>query len=123
MDAQGELRSLRSRWHKSSVSAINPDRKTVVMTIWRDEIVREADSVTWTVVPRPRGKRPSRGSKERMANLIWARDHCGGMFRVVITVKKADGKGIAYCFPDEKLVMRVTSLDEDTGAIRAESVT
>jgi hypothetical protein len=57
-----------------------------------------------------------------MKYLMWARDHLGGLFRVVIVVKKADGKGIAYCYPDEKLVMRVAFLDEGTGAIRAESV-
>jgi len=36
--------------------------------------------------------------------------------------RNPNGAGIADCYPDEKVVMRITRLDEDTGAFRAESI-
>jgi hypothetical protein len=65
------------------------------------------------------------GNRERLENLIWARDHCGGRFRVVITVAEdvnARPRKIAKCFPQDKLIMQITKINEQTGEFRAEGV-
>ena len=69
------------RW---SWSAKSPDGKTVVVTLWRDVIRQEHDLLTYEQEARTSDKKPGLGSKERMANLIWAQDHCDGLVRVVI---------------------------------------
>lgn len=61
------------------------------------------------------------GNGERLENLKWARDHCDGLFRVVITVakdEKAHPREIAECYPRD-LLMRLVDLDEATGEFRA----
>lgn len=65
------------------------------------------------------------GNRERIENLKWARDHCDGLFRVVVTVArdtKEIPRHIADCFPKPNLVMRITDLDEETGEFRAVSM-
>jgi len=65
------------------------------------------------------------GNSERIENLRWARDNCGGLFRVVIAVAKdtnADPRAISECYPQDKLIMRLLELNEDTGEFRAISV-
>ncbi len=92
------------------------------MTMWQDEIRREGDAIVYQSYPRRRErKRP--GASERLENLLWARERCGGLVRVVIMRAKdtkADPRSIAGCFPQDRLVMRITSIDEATGAFRAE---
>jgi hypothetical protein len=54
------------------------------------------------------------GNRERLENLIWARDHCAGEFRVVMAIAKdtsADPREIRDCFPKEDLYMRITYLN------------
>jgi len=65
------------------------------------------------------------GNRERLENLRWAMDHCGGLFRVVMVKAKnteADPREIAECFPRDALVMKVTDLNEATGTFRAVAV-
>jgi hypothetical protein len=53
-----------------------------------------------------------------------AREHCDGLARVVVmraNDTKADPRSIAECFRHDKLVMRITHIDEATGEFRAES--
>jgi hypothetical protein len=110
------------RW---SWSARSPDGKTVVMTMWQDEIGRDGDLMTYQSRPRPPGEETRPGALERIENLKWARDYCDSLVRVVIMRAedvKASPRTIADCYPHEKLVMRITYLDEGTGAFRAESV-
>jgi len=109
------------RWSWSARSA---DGSTVVITMWEDEITEDGTTVVYQSRRRPRmRKRP--GETERLENLIWARNHCGGLFRVVrMTAQdvRANPRSIASCYPDDGLVMRITELNEARGTFRAESV-
>src|ERR1700733_1227791 len=110
-----------SRWSWSARSA---DGKTVVVTMWQDEIKGKEGSLVYESRPRPR-ERKRAGATERLANLIWARDHCDGLVRVVIARAKdvtADPRQSIDWFPKDNLYMQITDLDEQTGAFRAESV-
>lgn len=111
------------RW---SWSARSEDGKTVVMTLWQDIFNFKTRPISydtydhgtevWTDTPR---------NRERLENLIWARDHCDGLFRVVVTVAEDVNvypRKIEECFPQEKMVMRLVKLDEETGEFRAEVV-
>jgi hypothetical protein len=93
------------------------------MTMWQDEITYRDGKMAYQ--SRPRAKEKKRpGATERLENLIWARDHCGGLVRVVIAVAKdvkADPRTAVRWFPQDRLVMKITELDENTGAFRAES--
>ncbi len=112
------------RW---SWSARSEDGTTVVLTLWQDGIKVQGKSVTydsfdlegsgeWRSLP---------GNRERIENLKWARDKCGGLFRVVITVAQdvsAVPRHIADCFPKQNLIMQLVDLDENTGEFRAKNV-
>jgi hypothetical protein len=107
-----------------SWSARSADGKTVVITLWRDgldfgakpivyDTFNRADLKTWT---------HRLGNRERIDNLTWARDHCDGLFRVVITVAedvKANPRKIEDCYPKDDWIMQITDLDESTGEFRA----
>lgn len=59
-----------------------------------------------------------------MDNLVWARDHCDGRFRVIVAKAKdvnSNPRSIEECFPREKLVMRLKRLDLETGNFIAEA--
>jgi hypothetical protein len=112
------------RW---SWSARSTDSKTVVITLWRDGLDNGAKPIVYDTFNRPDLytwiDRP--GNRERIDNLIWARDHCDGLFRVVITVAedvKANPRRIADCYPKDELLMKITDLDENTGEFRAVNV-
>lgn len=112
------------RW---SWSARSEDGKTVVLTLWKDEFgrgdgkqvsyharVRE-DAADWTKNP---------GNRERLENLKWAKEHCDGLFRVVIGIAEdvnARPRTIKECFPQKNLVMRIVDLNEETGEFHAVS--
>jgi len=108
------------RW---SWSGRSRDGTIVVMTMWQDEIIRRDRRTIYESRLRPNEKtRP--GATERLANLKWARDHCDGLVRVVIAVAKdvnADPRSAIDWFPQDRLIMKITELDE-TGSFRAESV-
>lgn len=111
------------RWSWSARSA---DGKTVVMTMWEDEIEWDRQVATYKSLPksvrRPR-RRP--GETERLENLKWARDHCDGLVRVVrmtASVKDPYTRKIASCYPDDDLIMRIVELDEANSTFRAKSV-
>lgn len=109
------------RW---SWSARSPDGKTVVMTMWEDEIVWDGARATYQSGARIRAHKRA-GKTELYENLKWARDNCDGQVRVVrMTARdeKADPRSIATCYPDDDLIMRVT-LDEANGTFRAVSIT
>lgn len=110
-----------SRW---SWSGRSPDGKTVVLTLWRDEFSYKSEPATYDCFGLKTAIWSNRhGNRERLENLIWARDQCDGLFRVVIAVAedvKAEPRAIASCFPHPTMVMRITDLDENTGEFRAE---
>jgi hypothetical protein len=112
------------RW---SWSARSKDGNTVVINLWKDRFSyhkgraeyderAHGDIAQWMNRP---------GNRERLENLIWARDHCDGLFRVNIAIAEdinASPRKIIDVFPQDKLCMRVTDLDEQTGAFRAVQV-
>jgi hypothetical protein len=58
-----------------------------------------------------------------MENLVWAKNHCDGQFRVIIAIPKdpaAHPRSIKECFPS-KMTMRLAHLDIETGAFVAEA--
>ena len=93
--------------------------------MWQDEFKREADVRVYESAPRPK-ERKHPGATERLKNLIWARDHCDGLLCVIIAKAKdesADPRQGADWSPRPKdELMRITELNEETGAFRAESV-
>jgi hypothetical protein len=105
-------------------SARSPDGATVVLTLWRDEFDYTTTPISYSSfghkvdlwLTRP-------GNRERLENLIRARDRCGGLFRVVITVAEdvnAGSRRISSCAPQPRMIMRIVELDETTGEFRAE---
>ena len=108
------------RW---SWSARSPDGKTVVMTLWKDRLSsiggltvyddRGIDTARWKDRP---------GNRERIENLVWARDRCDGYFRTIITVARdttAQPRQIRECYLQKNLNMRLTDLDAVSGEFRA----
>jgi hypothetical protein len=112
------------RW---SWSARSGDGKTVVMTLWKDLIDYRSQPIAYNSfaqeslaawIDRP-------GNRERLGNLIWARDNCAGLFRVVITTAKdvnAEPREIEDAHYHERLIMKLIELNEDTGEFRAVNV-
>jgi hypothetical protein len=105
-----------------SWSARNEAEKTVVVTLWQDMFSRKDGKFVYV---RP-GFEPSEpdtrpGFRELMENLVWARDHCDGRFKVIVAIAKdrnAVPRSIRECAPT-KMIMRLTHLDSDIGAFTA----
>lgn len=111
------------RW---SWSGISDDGRTVVLTLWEDELRREEGKVVADFYRHPRLSQwqAHLGNRERIRNLQWARDHCSGRFGIVLLKARdveAVPRQIAEARPAEALVMRLTDLNEQTGEFRAES--
>ena len=103
------------RW---SWSGRSPDGKTVAVTFWNDEF--ENGGRTYRSDPsRREGKWiGSPAHKELIENLIWSRDHCDGVLRIIIATPKnakASPRAIHECYPQKRLKMRITHLDDTTG--------
>jgi hypothetical protein len=107
-------------------SARSPDGATVVLTAWEDEFdpntrpavmdyYGDKDLARWT---------NRTGNKDRIRNLIHARDFCDRRFHVVMVKAKdvnASRRSILSRAP-HPIVMRLEELDEKTGEFRAVSV-
>ena len=112
----------RSRRHFSG-SAISRDGATVVVAMWEDEIVRQGNQATYRsrFGPALRGK--SRGvSQQWITHLKWAIARCGACVRIVVLTAEdaeANPRVIRSCYPDDALVMRITSFDATTGFFQA----
>lgn len=108
------------RW---SWSGRSPDGKTVVVTIWRDQLNYKITPAVFSCFGKNSEAWSNRmGNTERIENLIWARDNCGGRFRAVICEAedvKANPREIRSCFPADNFAMQLTNLDEDTGEFSA----
>ena len=109
------------RW---SWSAVSEDGKTVVITLWDDETAADG-SVDFFGHPKIDRWQTQIGNRYRIKDLIHARDHCGGRFRVVRLTAvdtKAIPRAIKHRAPDPDTVMRLTRLKEETGEFSAEPV-
>jgi len=107
------------RWSWSGRSA---DGSVVAMTFWQGELSVKDGRFSYASRPRREEKRRP-GGTERLRNLQWARDHCDGIVRVVMAIAKdpsADTREAKSWTVRDDLLMRVTSIDESTGAFTAE---
>jgi hypothetical protein len=109
------------RWSWSAKSA---DGKTVVMALWKDGFDYSSQPIAYDTINRK--NLPAwisrAGNRERLEYLMWARVHCNGIFKVVVVVakdEKAEPRKIAECFPQDKMTMKITDLNELTGEFRA----
>lgn len=111
------------RW---SWSARSTNGDVVVLTLWRDHFdystnppryYANADldsSADW--LDRP-------GNRERLENLIWAEDNCGGEFRVIVIEPvdpNAKPRQIKNCYPKDRMVGRIIKLNRESGEFEAE---
>ena len=122
-NAFADFDGARARNPRWAWSARSPDGRTVVITHWEDRISDDGNTVTYYDPGETRRLR--HGNKDRIKNLIWARDNCDGLFRVVMVAAKdtkARPRSTAKRYPEKTLVMKLISLDEHTGEFRAESV-
>ncbi len=111
------------RWSWSGHSA---DEATVVVTLWQDKIRPVEGGIRYDIFDDPdlESWRTKRGNRERIRDLVLARDRCDGLFRVVVGRVNETGdamlEGSLYeARPD--LTMRLIDLDEKTGEFSAES--
>ncbi len=112
------------RWAWSGHSE---DENTVVVTLWDDKLRHVPGGVRYDIFDDPdlEAWRTKRGNRERIRDLVLARDRCDGLFRVVMGRANAGGdamlEGSVYeAAPD--ITMRLIDLDETTGEFSAESV-
>jgi hypothetical protein len=59
-----------------------------------------------------------------MEDLAWAKDNYDGLVRVIIATPRIEDRQrrIDECYPQEKLIMRVTTANPATGAFTLEQV-
>jgi hypothetical protein len=106
-----------------SWSARSEDRKMVVVTLWKDELVGRADQMV--CARSDRGDwHDGPGYRFFMEDLAWAKDNCDGLVRVIIATPRIEDRQrrIDECYPQEKLIMRVTAANPATGAFTLEQV-
>jgi hypothetical protein len=107
-----------------SISGISTDGQPMVaVSLWRDELRTENGRQIYD--------RPSWGDWSPHArpslfeHLTYARDDCDGIVRVVISVRDRDASGkvkTSDCYPQPKLLLRITRLDLVSGGFRLEQV-
>jgi hypothetical protein len=109
------------RW---SWSARNLTSAIVVLVLWQDRFRVVNGRLVYVFDPSDSNPEAA-GSSERLYNLQWAIDHCGGVVRIVVAIAKdvdAKPRAIADCFPQRTLVMRIVYFDPQTGKFRLEAV-
>ena len=111
------------RWAWSGHSE---DDAVVVVTLWADKLRDVPGGVRYDLFEAPdlEAWRTKRGNRERIRDLVLARESCDGLFKVVVGRANEAGdamlEGSVYeARPD--LVMRLIDLDETTGEFSAES--
>lgn len=109
------------RW---SWSAVSDDGKSVVVTIWDDEVGPDG-SVDFFGHPRRDRWQHQIGNRFRKEDLIYAREKCGGLFRVVrieAVDPTAKPRAIKNRRADPDAIMKLIKLDERTGEFSARLV-
>ena len=110
---------------RKSWSARSTDGNTVVLALWKDLLRIEGGRAIYDNFGHATKDWAARtGNQERLADLKWASQHCGGLFRVVIIVAEdvnVEPREIADCYT-HSMTMRIVELEESTGEFRAESV-
>jgi hypothetical protein len=109
-------------------SARSPNGDVVVVTWWRDEIGRRPDGkLVYDCRNRPNLHlwQNRVGNRDRIRNLIHARDHCDGHFRIVWCKARDPREPTRVAverYPDRTLWMKLIELNERTGEFLAEEV-
>ena len=110
---------------RQSWSARSTDGKTVVLTFWKDYFSYRSKPISYIDDKFPDCVVQSPGNRERIYNIKWAIEHCGGVVSVVF-VKARDEtsipREIEECYPQKKPKMRITKFNETTGYFQAEAV-
>ena len=110
---------------RRSWSAVSDDGGTVVLALWSDRFRWKDRPLTYDGSERPGlrdGAAQRVGNQERLEHLIYARDRCGGQFRVVMVKAKnpdAPTRAVYEVFPRDDWLMQITELDESTGEFQA----
>jgi hypothetical protein len=110
-----------------SWSARSPDGSTVVLTWWKDQEARRDGKLVYDTRNDPNLAewRNRHGNRDRTRNLAHARDHCGGLFRIVWAKARDPSERVRKTverYPDETLQMRLIELDQQTGEFLAEEI-
>ena len=107
-----------------SWSARSSDGQKVVVTLWQDQFKRRDNRLVYESQFESRERDKRHGFRELMNNLLWARDHCDGRFRVIVAKAKdtnAYPRSIEECFPHKTMIMQLKGLDLETGNFTAEA--
>ena len=107
-----------------SLSGRSADEKTVAVSIWQEELTGGAGAL---VYDRPSWGDWYDGPGRRLLfeDLALARDNCGGIVRIVLSIRKEGDREpvqVSGCHAAPDLVMRVTHTDPKKGAFRLEQV-
>src|SRR5260370_29362114 len=102
--AQVGVRLRNNQW---SWSGRSEDGQTVAITVWTDKVKREDDSFVYRQIAYTEAERGRPGFRELIENLRWARDHCGGFGKIVMTRGKDEKSnppegGRCYPVPDQR---------------------
>jgi hypothetical protein len=107
-----------------SLSGRSKDDQTVAVSIWEKELTGAPGE---RILERPSWGDWYSGPGRRyfFEDLAWARDNCGGIVRIVLSIRKpgdSEPVQVAESYADHNLVMRVTHMDPETGAFKLEQV-
>ena len=107
-----------------SWSARSIDKKTVAISLWRDQLQGQAGRMTCSKIDWGDWHQ---GYESRIffEDLQWAVDHCSGIVRVVVAVrdpKVLPQVRMAECYPCRNLYLRVVHFDPVTGSFMLEQV-
>jgi hypothetical protein len=112
-----------------SWSARSPDGSTVVLTWWKDQTARRDGKLVYdTRNDQNLAEWCNRlGNRDRTRNLAHARDHCGGLFRIVWAKARDPSERVRKTverYPDKTLWMQLSAstLNEQTGEFFAVEV-
>jgi hypothetical protein len=107
-----------------SLSGRSADDGTVAVSLWQDELGSQDGRIVfsrldwgdWYDGP---------GRRYWFEDLAWARDHCGNIVRLVISVRDRHASGRVQTldnFARPNVLLRVTHLDPAVGAFRLEQI-
>jgi hypothetical protein len=103
-------------------SAISADGSSVVLSLWRDEFRGPAGAMVYEK-PNTDDWRDGQSKRDFFDHLRYALNHCGGLVRVVVSVRDPSNPVRAIdCYPAPNVIMRITHLDEAAGSFRLEQV-
>jgi hypothetical protein len=109
------------QWSRSGRTS---DGSSVIVALWRDRL-KLVDGVITYKHSMDDGWFKSPGQRELRDNLVWSRDKCGGIFKVVVVTAKdtsAIPREVASSDPEMRYDMVLMSLDEESGAFTSKCI-